>query len=164
MRQRGGVTDIVNSCLRPSNNSLWIFLSFLCLFNKELTSQGQILKNIHYFFFFLFTFLIVILLWRLLRSKFKPHEGTAAWSFCVFFLIFIFKFFSLFFPTYKKVAELSVGFFFLMVKSLVCFFFLLEAFISRTCLSHSEASGGPRVSILLSLSHSLSHSVPPTLG
>ena len=73
-----------------------------------------------------------------------------------FFLIFIFKFFSLFFPTYKKVAELSVGFFFfLMVKSLVCFFFVLEAFISRTCLSHSETSGGPRVSVLLSLSHSL---------
>ena len=84
-RQRGGVTDIVNSCLHPSNTSLWIFLSFLCLFNKELTSQGQILKNIHYFFFLLFPFLIVILLWRLLRSKFKPHEGTAAWSFCVFF-------------------------------------------------------------------------------
>lgn len=31
---------------------------------------------------------------------------------CIFFLIFIFYFFSLFFPTYKKVAELSVGFFF----------------------------------------------------
>lgn len=42
-----------------------------------------------------------------------------------------------------------------MVKSLVCFFFLLEAFISRTCLSHSETSGGPHVSVLLSLSHSL---------
>lgn len=42
-----------------------------------------------------------------------------------------------------------------MVKSLVCFFFVLEAFISRTCLSHSETSGGPRVSVLLSLSHSL---------
>lgn len=84
--------------------------------------------------------------------------------FVYFFFIFIFKFFSLFFPTYKKVAELSVGFFFffLMVKSLVCFFFLLEAFISRTCLSHSETSGGPRVSILLSVS--LSHSGPPTLG
>lgn len=27
----GGVTDVVNSCLRPSNTSLWIFLSFLCL-------------------------------------------------------------------------------------------------------------------------------------
>ena len=50
-RQRGGVTDIVNSCLRPSNTSVWIF-SLLLVFNKELTSQGQILKNIHYFFLF----------------------------------------------------------------------------------------------------------------
>lgn len=48
-----------------------------------------------------------------------------------------------------------------MVKSLVCFFFLLEAFISRTCLSHSETGGGPRVSILLI---TLSHSAIPTLG
>lgn len=84
--KKGGVTDIVNSRLRPINTSLWNFLSFLCLFNKELTSQEQILKNIHYFFLFFFAFVIVILLWRLLRSKFKPHEGTVAWSFCVFFL------------------------------------------------------------------------------
>lgn len=52
--KKGGVTDIVNSRLRPINTSLWNFLSFLCLFNKELTSQEQILKNIHYFFLFFF--------------------------------------------------------------------------------------------------------------
>lgn len=56
--QRKGVTDKVNSCLRPSNTSLdfFFFASFVCLFNKELTtSRGQILKNIHYFFFFFFS-------------------------------------------------------------------------------------------------------------
>lgn len=48
-----------------------------------------------------------------------------------------------------------------MVKSLVCFFFLLEAFISRTCLSHSEASGGPAcLNLAQSVSLSLSLSSP----
>lgn len=83
------------------------------MFNKELTFQGQIFKNIHYFFFFLFHLCHRHLALETAEVKVQTARRNCGLEFlCIFFLIFIFKFFSLFFPTYKKVAELSVGFYF----------------------------------------------------